>query len=390
MSTLPTVDLPTKPRMLIADDSRIVRATLMKHVQGLFEFREALDGEQAWETLLIDPNIRLLITDLSMPRLDGYGLLLRIRSSKIARIRDMPVVVVSGNNEQSERDRVIAAGATDLISKGIETAQLISRLDILSNLAETQRDFERSLEALIQRDPRADKLALCSPEQLQIDALAMLKSTLGRGRNFVLLSVTVGLRHVALHGIAAPPPPIVVEAIGQLLQRTVRLSDRVAQTGPAEFCLVTGNINFKAARNFAERICRAIASANLVNQGDMHFVASCGVASLEAPGTDDAITPDQAGLVKLLKLAKRRANLGMLHAFTGVVEEAQESSLLRGESLQAQPAAAPAAVDLTTLARWVKEGNQSRVIDYMTGMSAELRPLIELLLEQYNDGAMPK
>ena len=38
-----------KPRILIADDSRIVRATLIKHIQGLFEFREALDGEQAWK-----------------------------------------------------------------------------------------------------------------------------------------------------------------------------------------------------------------------------------------------------------------------------------------------------------------------------------------------------
>ena len=370
--------------MLIADDSRIVRATLMKHVQGLFEFREALDGEQAWETLLIDPNIRLLITDLSMPKLDGYGLLLRIRSSKISRIRDMPVVVVSGNNEQSERDRVIAAGATDLIIKGIDTAQLISRLDILSNLVETQRDFEQSLEALIQLDPTADKLALSTPDELHADGLAMLKSTLGRGRNFVLLSVSIGLRHVGLHGISSTPPAVVVEAIGQLLQRTVRLSDRVAQTGPAQFCLVTGSINFKAARNFANRICRAIGSANLVNQGDMHFIASCGVASLEAPGM--TITPDENGLATLLVMAQRRANLGMLHAFTGVVEEEQEACLLRGESVVREPAIAPTPVDLITLSRWIKEGNQTQVVDYMASMSAELRPLIELLLEQYKDG----
>lgn len=383
MGTLPTVDIPAKPRMLIADDSRIVRATLMKHVQGLFEFREALDGEQAWETLLIDPNIRLLITDLSMPKLDGYGLLLRIRSSKISRIRDMPVVVVSGNNEQTERDRVIAAGATDLIPKGIDTAQLISRLDILSNLVETQRDFEQSLEALIQRDPHADKLVLSSPLQLHTDALAMLKSTLGRGRNFVLLSVSIGLRHVALQGISATPPVNVVAAIGQLLQRTVRLSDRVAQTGPAEFCLVTGSINFKAARNFANRICRAIASAHLANQGDMHFIASCGVASLEA--VNAAITPDQTGLATLLKLAQRRANLGMLHAFTGVVEEEQENALLRGDAIPPDPAAVQTPVDLITLARWVKEGNRAQAVDHMATMASELRPLIELLLEQYRD-----
>ena len=42
-------DISLKPRILIADDSRIVRATLIKHIEGMFEFREALDGEQAEE-----------------------------------------------------------------------------------------------------------------------------------------------------------------------------------------------------------------------------------------------------------------------------------------------------------------------------------------------------
>ena len=105
MQTNTSIDIPVKPRVLIADDSRIARATLIKHIEGLFEFREALDGEQAWEILLLDPHIRVVITDLTMPKLDGYGLLRRIRASKISRIRNIPVVVVSGSDEQEERDR---------------------------------------------------------------------------------------------------------------------------------------------------------------------------------------------------------------------------------------------------------------------------------------------
>src|SRR3569833_161370 len=103
MTTQPLTDISVKPRVLIADDSRIVRATLIKHIEGMFEFREALDGEQAWEMLLLDPGIRVVITDLTMPKLDGYGLLRRIRTSKVSRIRDIPVVVVSGSDEEQER-----------------------------------------------------------------------------------------------------------------------------------------------------------------------------------------------------------------------------------------------------------------------------------------------
>jgi two-component system cell cycle response regulator len=164
---VPPLDLPLKPRVLIADDSRIVRAMLIKHIQNQFEYREALDGEQAWETLLIDPNIRVLITDLTMPNLDGYGLLERIRSSKISRIRDMPVVVVSGSDEHRERERAMANGATDLITKGIATAQLLSRLDVLSKLVDTQREYEHSLEALVSSASNEDASELSSPYALK-------------------------------------------------------------------------------------------------------------------------------------------------------------------------------------------------------------------------------
>src|SRR6478735_9347312 len=128
MTATTPINFPAKPRVLIADDSRIVRATLIKHIEGLFDFREALDGEQAWETLLLDPGIRVVITDLTMPKLDGYGLLRRIRNSRVSRVRDIPVVVISGSDDSEERERAKAAGATDLITKGIATAQLLSRL----------------------------------------------------------------------------------------------------------------------------------------------------------------------------------------------------------------------------------------------------------------------
>lgn len=111
------IDIPVRPRILIADDSRIVRLALIKRIDGMFDFREACNGEEAWEMLLADGHIRVLITDLTMPRLDGYGLLQRIRQSSITRLREMPVVVISGSDEQRERDRALAAGASDLITR---------------------------------------------------------------------------------------------------------------------------------------------------------------------------------------------------------------------------------------------------------------------------------
>lgn len=330
LTNTPSVDISLKPRVLIADDSRIVRATLIKHIQGMFEFREALDGEQAWEILLLDPNIRVLITDLTMPKLDGYGLLQRIRGSKISRIRNMPVVVVSGSDEQEERERAKAAGATDLITKGIGTAQLLSRLDILSKLVSTQQEYERSLEALVKSNPDDTAIKLSSPYALQTQAEAMLANAIRHNKDFVLLSVCIGLQKNDSKEAAAMPPESVINAIGHLLQATVRQTDSVAKTGEAEFTLVSGSVNFDSARNFADRLCRAISNANLSKDDQPTVIASCGLVSLcqhreVAPASGPTLNA-------LWEIAHRRGVLGVRQGVSGVVAAEQDTAFLQKRS----------------------------------------------------------
>jgi two-component system cell cycle response regulator len=297
MTAQTSIDIPVKPRVLIADDSRIVRATLIKHIEGMFEFREALDG---------------------------YGLLQRIRSSRIRRIRDIPVVVVSGSDEREERERAKAAGATDLITKGIDTAQLLSRLDILSKLLTTQREFERSLETPARNNAGDLVLALTPPETLQIQAGALLASAVKNKKNFVMLNIRIGLKHARPGGAVACPP---ASTIGQLLQRTVRESDHVVKTvvktGESEFTLATACINSDAALSFAQRVCGAIASANPSKDDEMSFIASCGMVSLSDYGADTASTTlDMIG-----RIARRRALLGLQHEMSGVIGSEEESAL---------------------------------------------------------------
>lgn len=382
MTTQSLMDISVKPRVLIADDSRIVRATLIKHIEGMFEFREALDGEQAWETLLIDPSIRVVITDLAMPKLDGYGLLQRIRSSKISRIRDIPVIVVSGSDENEERERAIAAGATDLITKGMDTAQLLSRLDILSTLVATQREFERTLEALVQDVSNGSEMPLPPAETLNAHAEALLTNALKNKKNFVVLGVCIGLRHRDLQGVASTPPARVIDAVGQLLRRTVRQTDHVAKSGEAEFTLVTGGINFDAARTFAQRICRAIANTHLVKNERMSFIASCGLASL----SDVDINGGQPSQVAMLAAAHRRALMGLSNGITGVIGSEEEAALRRGEKLQSTSygtdAADPAPPELSTLVQLIREGREEEISSYLSTLPAELRTLVDLALQQ--------
>jgi two-component system cell cycle response regulator len=382
-------DISLKPRILIADDSRIVRATLIKHIEGMFEFREALDGEQAWETLLIDPTIRVVISDLTMPKLDGYGLLQRIRSSKIGRIRNLPVVVVSGSDEQAERDRAKAAGATDLITKGIGTAQLLSRLDVLSKLVSTQQEFERGLEALVGNMQAGTSVQLPSMEAWQVQAEGMRAHAVRQHRNFVMLNACIGLRHAELDGHPTAAPAGIMDAVGQLLYRTIRQTDAVARTSDIDFTIATGSIHFNSAHQFAERVCRAIANADLLKGSQIKLIASCGVVSITE--AENGVMKQNADLDEMRAVAKRRALLGLQNGITGVIAAGEEVLLKKGESLpgmalpgqESTTGGTDLSIDLATLLQWIKEGREDQVLAHIGKLSHELQPLVDLLLKQH-------
>lgn len=406
MSTLP--DIPVKPRLLIADDSKIVRTALIKHIEGMFEFREAMDGEQAWETLLIDPTIRVVITDLTMPKLDGYGLLQRIRSSKISRIRDIPVVVVSGSDEQGERTRAKIAGANDLITKGIDTAQLLSRLEILSKLehAQPEHTLQQNVKVDVALQTRVDTATESSAlpnlsatlknqvERLLVDACTNRKE-------FVMLSVCIGvksLKHPDTENNLIQPPSIdIANFIEKLLRRTIRDTDLAIKTGNAEFALATGSINHETGRLFAERVFRTMMNTNIIKTDHIVLLVSCGIVSLS-----DGDYRNETSLITLktvYETAHRRARLGLEQGTSGIIGMEEENDFRqkgqRFKSLSLSPAdiqheiglpegegGKVDAPDLATLLDWIKKGRREDVLHHLDKLSTELQPLVDLLLQQ--------
>ena len=64
-----------KQRLLIVDDSKVIRVTARKILQDHFKTVEALDGENAWEILGSEEPFSLIVSDLTMPKLDGFDVL---------------------------------------------------------------------------------------------------------------------------------------------------------------------------------------------------------------------------------------------------------------------------------------------------------------------------
>lgn len=123
-----SVNFVEKPVILIVDDSRVIRLALKKMLQKEYTLIEAENGEAAWNLLMDNESIQMVFSDLSMPGLDGFGLLERIRNSELERMNTIPFIAISGN-EDSEKilQRVRDCGATDLITKPFQSKDIKDR-----------------------------------------------------------------------------------------------------------------------------------------------------------------------------------------------------------------------------------------------------------------------
>lgn len=142
-----------KPFILVIDDSRLVRVSIKKTLADEFTIIEAADGEEGWEMLNGETRIQVVITDAGMPRLDGYGLISRIRDDSNIRIKEIPVMMITGAEagETEARERALNLGATDFITKPFDKTQLLARVRGYTKLDQTQRNLENTEVALAEQ-----------------------------------------------------------------------------------------------------------------------------------------------------------------------------------------------------------------------------------------------
>ena len=123
---------PVSPRrrLVLADDSvttRTLERTILEAAG--YEVLAAVDGAQAWE-LLQSAGADLVVADVEMPRMDGFALCEAIRASP--HLRELPVVLVTALESESDRRRGLDAGADAYLPKSSFDQQLL--LDAVSRL----------------------------------------------------------------------------------------------------------------------------------------------------------------------------------------------------------------------------------------------------------------
>ena len=109
--------------ILIVEDDPDIQELLTAYLgsEG-YQTEAASDGMEALDHAL-DPELRLILMDVMMPRLDGLSAVLRIRER-----RNLPIIVLSAKSEESDKVLGLSMGADDYVTKPFSTQELVARV----------------------------------------------------------------------------------------------------------------------------------------------------------------------------------------------------------------------------------------------------------------------
>jgi PleD family two-component response regulator len=356
-----------KARILIADDSRIVRATIAQHIRDGFDVREAADGEAAWQAMLLDSSIRVVITDLTMPKVDGFELITRARASKIQRIREMPLIVLSGADEQAECERAAALGATDFVNKGVKAAELISRLEVLIKLSSTREalaENRAALESSRTVDPDTDLLALPFFDR-QVDKLVSYSRRNLTDVAIVCIRVELSMPDSqAWEGETEQR----VRLFARSLAAAIRMEDLATRSDRYEFCVATQSDGVASVLRFAARLRKILENVDAAG-GGVEVWTCIGVASLSE---DMRLNAEQ-----LRQISQKRAQQAQTGRSRRIVLGAADAGGGNG-----QARADEGSMDVNLALTLIRSGRAAEVVPHLPRLVHQLRPLMALVRQQ--------
>lgn len=288
-----------KQRVLIVDDSRIVRTTIARLIRANFDVREEANGETGWQAIASDPMIAVVFSDIQMPELDGFGLLERIRQSDDARVRGMPVIMISGDEDEKTRKRSRQAGANDFITKTTDGTEILSRIDNLLRLVEAKRQLENTRQ-ILERTATHDPLTgAFTSHYLLIEGGKHFSHARRHGVPLSALCFRIDSYGEIAEKVGKEVADQLLARIAKSVQGTLRAEDSMGRTADATFTVVSAGASAPQALAFARRLHDQLEKAQVTYHGHaLKIRPSIGVAVL---GVDTAVSIEE-----LIKLALQR------------------------------------------------------------------------------------
>ncbi len=253
--------VPTSRHVLFVDDSRLMRYAGDKFLSEHCHLMLAENGEDAWRILTRKRRIDLVFTDLMMPVMDGHELIRSIRGSRKNRIRELPVLVVTGAEEARAREKAMEAGATAFIPKPFSADDLTGALRV-------HLDGELPQTSLITNDadypPESGLLSnVPEPDYYYLRIEQAFSFHLRQNLDLALMHIKLNNYAFLTRQYGKTWAEAVMRNLRYFLHRELRQEDSLHRTGDDLYSIILMGTNKSAARTLVSRLRRSLAGARV-------------------------------------------------------------------------------------------------------------------------------
>lgn len=361
-----------KVRVLVVDDSRVIRKAINKILSNEFDLIEAEDGESAWEQLLRDESVEVLVSDIEMPKLDGYSLICRIRAADAERVRNVPIIIITGADDELTRERAFACGATDFIIKPIDGVQLLARTRAHAKLDQTTRQLEETSAALEEQtavDPLTQLHSRRYFVQRGVQDLAYAKR---HHNDLSVIRIDIDNFRSIYKKYGDQASDQILIWLAKILVATSRTEDTAARIGGGEFAILTPSSGRMEAAVLCERMRTAVIAGPFKNESvSLPLTISLGLATL---GRDPGDTIEE-----LLALSEQRLTLAKAAGGNRLGISYQEEAPKLEETVIEQP-------DFETALKMLGANEGGKLVPFLPDLLSRCIPMLEFCNKQLDLG----
>ncbi len=363
---------PTKPQILVVDDSKVVRWSISKMLGDNYLVHAAEDAESAMAMLQAEEGIALVFCDLQMPGVDGRQFLKQIRDEKNPRLINLPIIIVSGEDDTEElKAQLLEEGATDFIHKPFDVTVMQGRVAAYVSYQQQVMRLEQDVEL----DPISG-LAGRSYFQLHVERNLTLATRHKTG--FTLAVLEIDGHQELLNRLGNKIFFQLLFQIGKRIKNIIRTEDLAARIDHGRIGLVLPLTNRVGGRLAIERICKDIDSMVLKYAGEQIKVSlSAGMSVFELNSVLSTF-----GLVARAEEALQSA----IDSGGNCVVSSEQLDEQGNRAIE-QPLVWVADDPSIELMREIQAGATDEVSDQdLWNLISDIRPVLELVDKRFNLG----
>ncbi|MGE5640664.1 MAG: diguanylate cyclase [Clostridia bacterium] len=358
-------DIPEK-KVLIVDDSKFVRTTFNRILSSSFAVREVANGEDGWQAIESDPSIVMVVSDLDMPKLDGYGLLERVRGAKDERIKALPIVIISGAQNEAAKKRARELGANDFVSKEADAPEVLSRIDNILKLVKATGELEQNKQVIEQTATHDPLTGTFTPHYLMTEGRKHYAHARRHGGQLSVMAFRIDSYPEVLKAVGKDVADQLLARIAKLVTSTLRTEDSIGRAAEATFVVISTGAGAAQVMAFAKRLYNQLQAAQVAFKGQpLKIVSSFGIASPQ----DTANSIEDLIKLALARLQKAGASKG--------------ERIVGGDEISVvKPATLPGDIDRAVQA--LEQVDPARLGDAADDVLRRLLPFLRALFKRVN------